>query len=517
MWKKCRSRLVNKTIASPRLKLLRQINSRHSSLSAAENIYLLAGTSPFSLTRRVEVRIANFADVFAAFGKRCADQIVSEVAQAFCGLLDDCQLSYAEVIQSCEDRFSFVLADDADLLSLHACCVAVASTPVVLDQVPILPVLSIVEMSKNLDWNAGGMNWRISPPPFQSTDHRNPDSNGSRTLAGAYAAEMAAMASLVSGLRDDAIQLTWQPVRRADNRSGLLYRELSLGRIQPENGATVPVQDELIVAERLGLRPLIDCMVASRAIDELTALPDLVIGIKISSLSARPGFWWTELTSRLAEDHTLGPRLILQIGGTASLPPLRDAIAFMDRMRSFGCSVVIDDFGIDYSSIRSIMALKPDGIRIAPLFLQRAQLAEVDRKIFNHLAGLAQAMCETVIASGVENACACEIASQAGVVWQQGRHHGSPSQIHSWGNCRRGLANSGSFSTGMGGLSGGNADGGKMIPSPNQGDATSVSPTAERSLPELSTKSGHPFLGLLWGIPLSLSLWILIGLVVALA
>jgi EAL domain-containing protein (putative c-di-GMP-specific phosphodiesterase class I) len=384
----------------------------------------------------VEVCVENFSEVCNSFSQEWAGQIVSEVARSLFDLLDENRISHVELERAREDRFSFMIANDADLLVLHACFVAVASRPVIQDQVSILPILSLTQAS-NIENFGGGSGRRSVSTPFFACRPWSDDRDRGASAA-AYAADMLPVVNLVSGIRDNALQFTWQPVRQVDDKSGLLYRELSLCRLH-ENGSTVSVQDEIVAAERLGASPLVDCLIVSRAIDELAALPDLVVGVRVSSLSAKPGFWWLEVMSRLAQDQTLGPRLIFEIGGTAPLAPIAEINAFLDRMRGFGCSVVIDDFGIDYSSIRSIMAIKPDGVRIAPLFLQRAQLTDADQNIFNGLVGLAKAMCETVIANGVENARACQIATQAGAKWQQGRHHGSPSQIHSWGNRRRGL------------------------------------------------------------------------------
>jgi len=55
-----------------------------------------------------------------------------------------------------------------------------------------------------------------------------------------------------------------------------------------------------------------------------------------------------------------------------------------------------------------------------------------------------------------------------------------------------------------------------MIPA-NEGEATTAHQMTESPLPELSEERGHVFLGLLWGVPLSMALWIAIALVWALA
>lgn len=321
-------------------------------------------------------------------------------------------------------------------LLVQACCVTIAATPVDIEGAPILPVLRFTcgPAGNDVDW--------ASPSPL-SSDKYLIGSGLDQSLAGysavmptpvnpeAYKADMVSAAALLEEVRRNTAQIAWQPVRHADNQIEVLYRESSIHRVDHWGFAT-SLTDGILAVERIGSSPALDCYVASRVIDELQASPEACLGVTISARSAVMDFWWTEILARLSEDRSLGPRLFIELSGTAPFPPTAEVVAFVDRLRCLGCAIVLGNFGTGFSSIRSVLAFRPSAIKIDALFLHQAARSCKDRAAFLHLAGLAHALAPVVVLEGVDTSEHFALANQAGVLWQKGRLHGEASITRAW-------------------------------------------------------------------------------------
>ena len=380
----------------------------------------------------VAIRIDNYPQIAAAFGLPDAERLLGLTREALRAQCSARGVQIGDILSGGDGRLELLIAsDDPDCLPIvRSCCLSIAAMPVNLNGMSVLPVLSIDVPPGNSGpehcSNLPGLRAIHGEPAMTATGGGFPDVSSSL-----YAREMAAAASLLSDIRTDSVLIAWQPVRHADNPLEKLYDEALLCMMR-ERSAVEPELDRLLAAERIGAISAIDCHVVSRALDELEAWPWLSLGVKISVCSAKPGFWWDELLCRLARDRSLGPRLFLEIGGGAPILQWGDAISFVDGMRTLGCRIVISDFGTGYSSVRTVMALKPDIVKIDPFFLATAVRNADGRKAYQHIAGLAAAIAGTVIADGVDSAEASSIAAEAGTVWQQGLYQGAPSLFRPW-------------------------------------------------------------------------------------
>lgn len=252
-----------------------------------------------------------------------------------------------------------------------------------------------------------------------------------------YRADMAMASQLLTGLSGkdgDAVPvLAWQPVRDADQAAeagdfeGALYWEGCLRHID-RDGQVSSLEGALGALERLGFIRLLDHHVVAMALDELDRQPsDVTIGVNISAQSTALDYLWEETVQRLRQEPWLARRLVVEITETSAIPNMSEAVRFVDRLRSLGCRIAIDDFGTGYASIRNVMALSPDFVKIDRFFLHYASYGEAQQGIFEHLAGLAWSLGATVIAEGVETAEQAALAAKAGCRWQQGFFWGRPS------------------------------------------------------------------------------------------
>jgi EAL domain-containing protein (putative c-di-GMP-specific phosphodiesterase class I) len=213
--------------------------------------------------------------------------------------------------------------------------------------------------------------------------------------------------------------LLWQPVQDARAPSSILYHEALL-RFVDRQGVWIAPSQSLLALERLGLIGLLDQHVVSRVIDRLEADPDVRVGVNISARSARCDMWWREIIARLRAAPEVARRLTIEITETAELPDMTSAVRFVDGVKKLGCKVALDDFGVGFTSIRQILALRPDIVKIDGFFMREADLSARGRELFGHLVQVTRSFGATVVVEGVETEAQSQLAVRFGAHWQQG-------------------------------------------------------------------------------------------------
>ncbi|MCW2406951.1 EAL domain-containing protein (putative c-di-GMP-specific phosphodiesterase class I) [Sphingobium sp. B1D7B] len=226
-------------------------------------------------------------------------------------------------------------------------------------------------------------------------------------------------------------QLAWQPVRSTSNPSAVLYYE-SLLHVVADNGSDGSATPMVLAFERLGYARYLDQHIVGRVIDELLSSNHAVLGVNISAQSAKWDSGWSELMDRLISCPGAASRLVVEITETAPITDIGEAVRFASRLRSLGCQIAIDDFGVGHTSIRELFALSPNIVKIDKLFLRRAATSSAGAEALMHIAGLARSFGTIVVIEGVETALEVEISSGAGIEWQQGYYLGRPCTVRPW-------------------------------------------------------------------------------------
>ncbi len=245
-----------------------------------------------------------------------------------------------------------------------------------------------------------------------------------------YRSDMEMAARLFSDMEEDRLLLAWQPIQNGVDGGKILYHECLLRDVPEDPGASPAAA--IAALERLGLVGALDHHVVSRVVEELACEPNACLGVNISAQSARFEGWWSEIEDRLRDRPDIAPRLVIEITETAQFPNIGQAVAFAGRMRKLGVRIALDDFGVGHASIRNLLALQPDIVKVDRFFLHRAIESDRGRATLQHLVGLAGNMASTIVVEGVETEAEDSLAVQAGALWRQGYHLGRPSVIRPW-------------------------------------------------------------------------------------
>lgn len=369
-------------------------------------------------------RIDNYLHLTAAFGPAVAHQTVDVV----CRILGDLFGGGGLVMRDGDGLISGFLWDRAVLGGGpldRACARFVQAVAAALATRPIHAECQVVHVSVSGAWSTpesgerkavepdrgGGASAALTRIPIHG------EAPGGLSWGRRYRCDMADAADLFALLNEGHVRPAWQAVRSAEGE--ILYQQCVLRAVGREEVYASPPR--LVPAlERLGFIQALDHHVVNQVVAELEAHPSVALGVNISTLSARLDGWWVNLVERLRRRPDVARRLIVEISDTAPLPSVRDAVIFAERLRKLGCRIAAESFGGGNVSIRQLRDLRPDIVKIAPFFLQRAQLSDGDRRALHHIIGLAGALAPVVIMGGVDTDDLADVARVVGMRWQQG-------------------------------------------------------------------------------------------------
>ena len=241
--------------------------------------------------------------------------------------------------------------------------------------------------------------------------------------------ELLARSAMLQDLKQaalaDQLMLHYQPI--VSTRSGRVLAVEALLRWQhPQRGLVGP--DEFVpLAERTGLIVPIGQWVIDRALAEIGVLSGqdgmlrLAINLSLAQF-ADPGLvdW---LASCLRKHGVEPERLELELTETALLHDLEHGLKTMEGLRSLGVSLVIDDFGIGYSSLAYLKRFPVEKLKIDRSFILGVAEDAESATICRAVIGMGRNLGLLLVAEGVENQADLEFLCEQGVDYVQGYYY----------------------------------------------------------------------------------------------
>ena len=125
-------------------------------------------------------------------------------------------------------------------------------------------------------------------------------------------------------------------------------------------------------------------------------------------------------------------RLIVEITETVAIPDLDEVRGFVNRLKTLGAKIAIDDFGAGYTSFRNLRALGVDIVKIDGAFVQSILKSEDDRAFVHTLIDLARRLGLKTVAEWVQDEEAAQLLADWGCDWLQGALIGLASDARPW-------------------------------------------------------------------------------------
>ena len=119
-------------------------------------------------------------------------------------------------------------------------------------------------------------------------------------------------------------------------------------------------------------------------------------------------------------------RIQIEITEGAVLDDVHEALAVIRKLKDLGIRIVLDDFGVGYSSLTRLHALPFDKLKIDASFVRSMETDSGSRKIVSAVIGLGQSLGMPVVAEGVETEALAAILERLGCDFAQGHYFGAP-------------------------------------------------------------------------------------------
>lgn len=232
-------------------------------------------------------------------------------------------------------------------------------------------------------------------------------------------------------LEESQFQMFLQPQLSVDEK--IIGAEALVRWMHPAKGLIPPI-DFIPVFERAGLIHRLDQFIWRAACSKLAAWrnegrDDLYISVNISPLD----FYYVDIyeyITRLVAEYKINPKnLKLEITETAIVNEATDNLLVIEKLRSAGFEVEIDDFGSGYSSLNTLKDIDVDAIKLDRIFLKETSHKEKSRVIMNNTIAMSKALGIKIVSEGVETKEQVEYLIGAGTDVFQGYYYDRPMSV----------------------------------------------------------------------------------------
>jgi PAS domain S-box-containing protein len=225
-----------------------------------------------------------------------------------------------------------------------------------------------------------------------------------------------------AALKSDRITIVYQPIFDAKtletSHSEVLVR--MIGR----DGTIIPPGAFLRAAERSGQMRQIDRVVFAKAIGTLLDLQARGVRHNLSVNMSAPALQEPYLAQMIDDAISLRGlepgRLMLELVETQAINTLESAVQLMLKFKRQGIQMMLDDFGIGFTSFEYLRELPFAYVKIDQLFVKNLAKRTDDRSLIRSIHEMVRGLGRKTIAEGVEDAASLRILQKIGVDAVQG-------------------------------------------------------------------------------------------------
>ncbi len=239
-----------------------------------------------------------------------------------------------------------------------------------------------------------------------------------------HEAELQLIERLATQQSIDGLYLEMQPIMSLRTPSGSLNFEVLL-RMQDEFGQRVPTERLIHAAENAGRMSVIDRWVLTHTLEWLQAHHHQLhnqhfVCMNLSGASLNDERFIDDVFGMLERHATVASRICLEITESVALHDTTNTRRFIDRVRSVGAKVALDDFGAGYTSFSYLKDLPADLLKIDGSFIVNMNRHPANVAIVEAIVSLAQNLGMKTIAEWAEDFETVETLAEIGVDYVQG-------------------------------------------------------------------------------------------------
>ena len=233
---------------------------------------------------------------------------------------------------------------------------------------------------------------------------------------------------LYDSIDDNQIVMYLQPQFTKDGK--VIGAEALARWNHPEKGI-IPPSEFIPLFEKTGQIITLDCYLWRQACKKLVSwrdkgFQDLFISVNIA---ARDFYLCDifEVFKNLVEEYDLPPsKLKLEITEAAIMMDMERQQQIIEKLRKYGFSVGMDDFGSSHSSLGLLKEMWLDDLKLDMSFLSSSEDKERSRTIIKNMINMLKNIGINVVTEGVENLEQVEFLSDSGCDVYQGYYFSRP-------------------------------------------------------------------------------------------
>jgi len=231
-------------------------------------------------------------------------------------------------------------------------------------------------------------------------------------------------------IRDKRLALAFQPIYDVSEQD-ISHHEVLL-RIQDDDGGYVSAFPLIQAAEKQRDVGSLDKWVINHVLLMLmqfrrTGNPSK-LAVNISGISMSDPATMAAIIKRI-QFSGCGKQLVLEITESTALDDMDKTRQIIAQLKALGCQVALDDFGIGYSSVSSILELPFDFVKIDGSFIRKLETDPAIPPLLEFLVRLSKLKAFTLIAEFVETPEVQKRLTELGVPMSQGYLIGKP-ELH---------------------------------------------------------------------------------------
>ena len=229
-------------------------------------------------------------------------------------------------------------------------------------------------------------------------------------------------------LQKSEFELHYQP--KVELRSGRLVGGEALIRWQsPRAGLIAPGYFMPDIENTQGVRALFWFVLNTALKDAarwIQQVPDFSISVNMAPGNLRDPDLAEMVAGELETSGVRARHLVLEVNETPLMRDAGSSVIMLNKLRSMGVRISIDDFGSGFSSIAYLKNAPADELKIDQTLIAPICSNETDRRIVGSIIRLAQAVDLDLVAEGIEDARTMQALIAMGCKVGQGYHFAHP-------------------------------------------------------------------------------------------
>jgi len=196
-------------------------------------------------------------------------------------------------------------------------------------------------------------------------------------------------------------------------------------RMVDEHGQRVPTERLIHAGENAGRMGVIDRWVLHNTVEWLQRHHESLehnqfVCLNLSGASLNDERFMEDVFALLDQQRHIAQRLCLEITESVALHDMGNTRRFIDKVRSFGAKVALDDFGAGYTSFSYLKDLPADLLKIDGSFIVNMNRHPANIAIVEAIVSLAQNLGMKTVAEWAEDFETVETLAEIGVDYVQG-------------------------------------------------------------------------------------------------